>query len=89
MAKRIWQVRPHFKPADPINHYGFGGTLAGNALQLAALKATLEEIMPEDNFNHMEKMASHFETGTSGVIRKHQLPWHVTPCLKPIFISIF
>lgn len=78
MAKRICQVRPHFKPGDPINHYGFGGTLAGNALQLAALKATLEEIMTVDNFNHMEKMASLFKEGTDNVIKKHQLPWHVT-----------
>ncbi len=78
MAKRIWRVRPHFKPGDPINHYGFGGTLAGSALQLAALKATLEEIMTEENFTHMEKMASHFEVGTKAVIGKHQLPWHVT-----------
>ena len=78
MAQRIWQVRPHFKPGDPINHYGFGGTLAGNALQLAALKATLEEIMTEDNFSHMEKMAGRFEAGTNEVIKKHQLSWHVT-----------
>lgn len=78
IAKRIWKVRPHFKPGDPINHYGFGGTLAGNALQLAALKATLGEIMTEENFNHMEAMASRFEEGTNGVIRKYQLPWHVT-----------
>ncbi len=78
MAKRIWKVRPHFKPGDPINHYGFGGTLAGNALQLAALKATLEEVMTADNFNHMEAMASRFEEGTNRLIRKYQLPWHVT-----------
>lgn len=78
MAKCIWESRPHFRPGDPINHYGFGGTLAGSALQIAALKATLEEIMTEDNFNHMEAMAGQFEAGTNGVIRKHQLPWHVT-----------
>jgi glutamate-1-semialdehyde 2,1-aminomutase len=78
MAKRIWKVRPHFKPGDPINHYGFGGTLAGSALQLAALKATLEEIMTEDNFHHMETMARRFEDGTNGVISRYHLPWHVT-----------
>ena len=78
MAKRIWQVCPHFKPGNPINHYGFGGTLAGNALQLAALKATLEEIMTEDNFNHMKEMAKRFEMGTNDVIKSHRLPWHVT-----------
>ncbi len=34
--------------------------------------------MTEDNFNHMEKMASLFQEGTDDVIKKHQLPWHVT-----------
>ncbi len=78
MAARIWQVRPHFKPGDPINHYGFGGTLAGSALQVAALKATLFEIMTEENFARMEKMAIRFAEGTDRVIRKHGLPWHIT-----------
>lgn len=78
MAERIWQVRPHFKPGDPINHYGFGGTLAGSALQIAALRATLAEIMTADNFNRMEAMAIRFEAGTNEVIRKYRLPWHVT-----------
>lgn len=78
MAERIWKIRPQFKPGDPINHYGFGGTLAGSALQLAVLKATLKDIMTEETFNHMEKMAIRFEAGTNEVIRKHRLPWHVT-----------
>ncbi len=78
IAERIWQVRPPFKPGEPINHYGFGGTLAGSALQIVALKATLEEIMTDDNFYHMEKMALRFEAGTNEVIKRHRLPWHVT-----------
>lgn len=32
MARKIWAVLPHFEPGQDINHFGFGGTLAGNAL---------------------------------------------------------
>jgi glutamate-1-semialdehyde 2,1-aminomutase len=78
MAKRIWKVRPHFQPGGPINHFGFGGTLAGSALQVAALKASLEKVMTKENFELMERMAARFEQGTSEVIRKHGLPWHLT-----------
>lgn len=78
MARRIWAVRPHFTPGEPINHYGFGGTLAGSALQVAALKATLETVMTPQNFARMEEMAVRFAEGASGVIRRHGLPWHLT-----------
>ena len=47
MAERIWSVLPHFRPGDAINHFGFGGTLAGSALQMAAafdLPAPLEPL---------------------------------------------
>ncbi|MEJ2157620.1 MAG: transaminase [Desulfobacteraceae bacterium] len=48
MAHRIWDVLPHFKPGREINHFGFGGTLAGNALQISAMRATLEKVMTAD-----------------------------------------
>ena len=50
MAERIWSVLPHFRPGDPINHFGFGGTLAGSALQMAAIRATLDKVMTEENY---------------------------------------
>ena len=45
MARRIWAVLPHFRPGQDINHFGFVGTLAGSALQLSAMRATLTEVM--------------------------------------------
>lgn len=78
MAQRIWKVLPHFKPGDAVNHFGFGGTLAGNALQIAAMKATFEKIMTEENYARMISLAERLETGVAQVIKKHHLPWHVT-----------
>lgn len=78
MAERIWSVLPHFRPGDPINHFGFGGTLAGSALQMAAIRATLEKVMTEDNFAHMTGLAERLADGVAKVLTEHELSWHVT-----------
>jgi glutamate-1-semialdehyde 2,1-aminomutase len=78
MAERIWQVLPHFQPGQAINHFGFGGTLAGNALQMAAMRATFSEVMNEANYAHMFRLAERLRAGVEAIIEKHRLPWHVT-----------
>ena len=57
---------------------GIGGTLAGNALSLAAMRATLEQVLTASAFERMEKMAQRFSHGVESVIRERRLPWHVT-----------
>ena len=78
MAELIWSVLPHFKPGDPINHFGFGGTLAGSALQMAAIRATLERVMTEQNYLHMAALAEQLALGVSQILERSELPWHVT-----------
>ncbi|MCL5735758.1 MAG: aspartate aminotransferase family protein [Actinobacteria bacterium] len=78
MARRIWTVLPHFRTGQEINHFGFGGTLAGSALQLRAIRATLSEAMIEENFRHMISQAERFEEGVIRLLAHYQLPWHVT-----------
>jgi len=56
---------------------GVGGTLAGNALSLAAMRATLGEVMTDDAFERMIGLADRFELGVQSVIESHGLPWHV------------
>ena len=63
MARRIWSVLPHFRAGQEINHFGFGGTLAGSALQMRAIRATLEEVMTADNYRHMIGLAERMEAG--------------------------
>jgi glutamate-1-semialdehyde 2,1-aminomutase len=56
---------------------GVGGTLAGNALSLAAMRATLGEVMTDEAFERMIALGERFEQGVQGVIDGHGLPWHV------------
>jgi glutamate-1-semialdehyde 2,1-aminomutase len=56
---------------------GMGTTLSANPLQFAAMRATLEEVMTEANYAHMEALAQRLATGLDKAIRKRKLPWHV------------
>jgi glutamate-1-semialdehyde 2,1-aminomutase len=57
---------------------GIGGTLAGYALSLAATRATLAEVLTAEAFERMIPLAERWETGVVGVLREHDVPWHVT-----------
>lgn len=57
---------------------GVGGTLAGNALSLAAARATLTEVLTDEAFAHMIAMGERFEAGVQSVIDGHSLAWTVT-----------
>ncbi len=78
MAERIWAVLPHFRTGEAINHFGFGGTLAGSALQMAAIRATLATVMTAENYEQMISLAERLESGVSEVLERYALPWHVT-----------
>lgn len=56
---------------------GIGGTLAGNALSLAAMRATLGQVMTDAAFVHMIALGERFEEGVRNVIESRGLPWHV------------
>ncbi|MBN8868181.1 MAG: aminotransferase class III-fold pyridoxal phosphate-dependent enzyme [Solirubrobacterales bacterium] len=57
---------------------GVGGTLAGNALSMAAARATLEEVLTDEAFEHMIAMGERFEQGVQSVIDESGLAWTVT-----------
>ena len=57
---------------------GIGGTLAGNALALAAMRATLEHVLTDKAFEHTIALGQRFAEGVDGVIKEKGLPWHVT-----------
>ena len=88
VAQRI-SARIHLEDCDVG---GIGGTLAGNALSLAAMRATLEHILTAKNFAKMVPLAVRFNDGVAAEIQKHGLPWNVqrlgcraeyTFCQKP------
>ena len=57
---------------------GIGGTLAGNALSLAAMRATLTKVLTKEAFDRMIPMAERWTLGVAKAIAEAELPWHVT-----------
>jgi len=57
---------------------GIGGTLAGNALSLAAMRATLEHVLTLQAFDRMVPMAERWTQGVAQAIADFALAWHVT-----------
>jgi glutamate-1-semialdehyde aminotransferase len=63
---------------ESIDIGGVGGTLAGNALSMAAVRATLEKVLTPQAFERMEALAQLWVTNVQEVIDEHQLPWQVS-----------
>ena len=62
---------------EVIDTGGVGGTLAANALSLAAMRATLTKVLTEENFEKMIKLGTRWADGVEKVIEKYKLPWSV------------
>jgi glutamate-1-semialdehyde 2,1-aminomutase len=56
---------------------GIGTTLSGSALQLACMRAVLEQILTEEVYGRALPLAEFLERGIDAIIRHHGLPWHV------------
>jgi glutamate-1-semialdehyde 2,1-aminomutase len=63
---------------ESIDVGGVGGTLAGNALSMAAVRATLEEVLTPKNFSRMEQLAITWQANIQATIAEYQLPWQVS-----------
>jgi glutamate-1-semialdehyde 2,1-aminomutase len=64
--------------ADYVDTGGVGGTLAGNALSLAAMRAALTEVLTKESYARTIPLAERFEAGVREAIELHGAPWHVT-----------
>ena len=62
---------------DAADVGGIGGTLAANPLSLAAMRATLAEVLTTHAFERMIALGKRFEQGVAGVIAAAGVPWHV------------
>jgi glutamate-1-semialdehyde 2,1-aminomutase len=58
-------------------HSGMGTTLAANALALACLEASLDELMTESNYASMLATAAYLSEGLGRVFAAQNLAWHV------------
>ena len=70
------RVNEWMSALDASDVGGIGGTLSGNALSLAATRATLERVLTPEAFERMIALGERFERGVNGVIEGRGLPWH-------------
>ncbi len=62
---------------DDVDVGGIGGTLAGNALSIAAMKATLQNVLTDEFYGKAIKLQERFTEGVESGIKQYQLPWIV------------
>jgi glutamate-1-semialdehyde 2,1-aminomutase len=63
---------------DLIDVGGVGGTLAGNALSVAAMRATLEHVLTDKAFDGMAALAERWAKGVQVIVDRYELPWSVS-----------
>jgi len=74
LARRI----EHARSSVPVGHSGIGTALTANMLTMAALRASLAEVMTEAAYETMFAMADRVALGLRRIIAKFGLPWCVT-----------
>jgi len=77
MTREIAAKIKEFVQLDLVDTGGVGGTLAGNALSLAAMRATLTEVLTEQAYATMIPLADRWADGVEDVVREFALSWHV------------
>ena len=73
VAERVARIAP----AAESDTSGIGGTLAGNALSLAVMRATLAEVLTPLAYARTIPLAERFVAGVESVIAEAGLPWIV------------
>jgi glutamate-1-semialdehyde 2,1-aminomutase len=77
MTQEIANQIAEFVKLAEVDTGGVGGTLAGNALSLAAMRATLSEVLTDAAYAKMQPLADLWADGVEEVIRECNLPWSV------------
>ena len=62
---------------DLVDMGGVGGTLAGNPLSVAAMRATLEHVLTRQAFAQMIDLATYFTAGVQTIFDRYDLPWSI------------
>lgn len=76
LARRVLGAVAH--GADIVDVGGVGGTLAGNAMSMAAMRAVLGEVLTDEAFVNMEVLATQFSVGVHDTITKYDLAWSIS-----------
>jgi glutamate-1-semialdehyde 2,1-aminomutase len=73
IADNFWAKLDH----EQSDVGGIGGTLAGNALSIAAIRSTLENVLTKPMYDRCDSLADHYERGLLDCITEFKLPWIV------------
>jgi glutamate-1-semialdehyde 2,1-aminomutase len=63
---------------DLVDMGGVGGTMAGNALSIAAMRATLEHVLTEEAFAHMIALSTSYTDGITKVFSEFDAAWSIS-----------
>jgi glutamate-1-semialdehyde 2,1-aminomutase len=77
LAERVL-ARVADQDADIVDVGGIGGTLAGNALSMAAARAALEHVLTDEAFARMDVLARRLTDQADAAVARHGVPWTVT-----------
>lgn len=72
------RIRAANDDLEVIDVGGVGGTLAGNALSLAAIRTTLAHVLTEASFARMIPLGERWAAGVQATIDELDVPWHVS-----------
>ncbi|MEA2275272.1 MAG: glutamate-semialdehyde -aminomutase [Solirubrobacteraceae bacterium] len=75
MTAAVAGVLEHGPSASYGEGVATGGTLFGNALSLAAARATLTEVLTDDAYEHAASLGARLADGIEAVAAAHELPW--------------
>jgi glutamate-1-semialdehyde 2,1-aminomutase len=64
--------------ADYEDTGGVGGTLAGNAFSLAAMRVTLDKVLTAESYERAIPLAGRFADGVTAACEQYGLAWNVT-----------
>ena len=75
MTQKIADDIARMVELEIIDTGGIGGTLAGNALSLASMRATLTQVLTQENFDHMIDLGTRWSDGVDAAIKEFDLQW--------------
>jgi len=75
MTQEVSEAIAKMVKLDQIDTGGIGGTLAGNALSLAAMRATLAHVLTPEAFERMIALGNRWADGVESAISEAGLPW--------------
>jgi glutamate-1-semialdehyde 2,1-aminomutase len=78
LTEELAEKVKNFNDADLVDVGGVGGTLSGNALSIAAMRATLESVLTEVAFDHMISLATEFTNGVQKTLDETNTPWSIS-----------